>query len=168
MTTVQCRSSVDHMYLSSVSWSIIIPNRIHFGTFIKTTCGGVRGFLILSSLLKEFAHPAQCYLKSPSSILPYPPFWEQQSVTSFWGDAYTIRKWTRNLHTKIRKCVPTKINRETNAAFPHVLFEICWDRLIFCVHTLYASLPWFCIQLDFYVLYAEICVNVTAVREAIQ
>ena len=27
---------------------------------------------------------------------------------SFWGDAYTVRKWTRNLRTKIRKCVPIK------------------------------------------------------------
>ena len=31
--------------------------------------------------------------------------------------AYTVRKWTRNLRTKIRKCVPTKRNRETNDAF---------------------------------------------------
>ena len=37
--------------------------------------------------------------------------------TSFWGDAYTIRKWTGNLSAKIRKCVPTKGNREMNATF---------------------------------------------------
>ena len=27
---------------------------------------------------------------------------------SFWGDTYTVRKWTRNLRTKYWKCVPTK------------------------------------------------------------
>ena len=27
---------------------------------------------------------------------------------SFWEDAYTVRKWTRHLRTKIQKCVPTK------------------------------------------------------------
>ena len=31
--------------------------------------------------------------------------------------ANTVRKWTRNLHTKSRICVPTKRNRETNDAF---------------------------------------------------
>ena len=36
---------------------------------------------------------------------------------SFWGGAYMVRKWTRNLRTKIRKCVPTKRNGETNDAF---------------------------------------------------
>ena len=101
---------------------------------------------------------------------------------SFWGDAYTVRKWTINLRTKIRKCVPTKRNRETNAAFRstfstkfiktiqrnkmvfandarfpftysrmfrdrlrHVLFET-ESRLL---RRLYASLPWFCVQLEF-------------------
>ena len=33
-----------------------------------------------------------------------------------WGDAYAVRKWTRNLRTTIRKCVQTKRNRETNEA----------------------------------------------------
>ena len=39
--------------------------------------------------------------------------------TSFGGDVYTIRKWTRNLRTKIRKCVRQwkENNRATNAAF---------------------------------------------------
>ena len=36
---------------------------------------------------------------------------------SFWGDAYTIRKWTRNLRKKFQICIPTERNRETNAAF---------------------------------------------------
>ena len=35
---------------------------------------------------------------------------------SFWGDAYTVRKWSRNLRTKIQKCVPTKRNGEMNAS----------------------------------------------------
>ena len=42
---------------------------------------------------------------------------------SFWGDAYTARKWTTNLRTKIQKCVPTKRNRETNDAFQKVPFH---------------------------------------------
>ena len=42
---------------------------------------------------------------------------------SFWGDAYTVRKWTRNLRTKLRKCVPTKRNRETNDAFQKHFFH---------------------------------------------
>ena len=43
------------------------------------------------------------------------------SRTSFWGG---------NLLTKIWKCVPTtQRNRETDAAFLHVLFEICWDQV---------------------------------------
>ena len=36
---------------------------------------------------------------------------------SFWGGAYNVHKWTRNLRTKIQKCAPTKRNRETKAAF---------------------------------------------------
>ena len=40
---------------------------------------------------------------------------------NFWGDAYTVRKWTRNLRTKNRKCVPTKRN-ETNDAFQKDLY----------------------------------------------
>ena len=37
--------------------------------------------------------------------------------TSFWGDAYTVCKWTRNLRTKIQKYVPRKRSRKTNDAF---------------------------------------------------
>ena len=45
---------------------------------------------------------------------------------SFWGDAYTVRKWTRNLRMyKIRKCVPTRRNRETNDAFQkHFYYQV--------------------------------------------
>ena len=104
---------------------------------------------------------------------------------SFWGDAYTVRKWTINLRTKTGKCVPTKRNRETNAAFRSTFStkfikpfsEIKWSSrtmraflshtrvcsVIVCVtfclrrvetesgllRRLYASLPWFCVQLDF-------------------
>ena len=39
---------------------------------------------------------------------------------SFWGDAYTVRKWTRNLRTNIRKCVQR--NSETNDAFQKHLY----------------------------------------------
>ena len=41
---------------------------------------------------------------------------EYSGCASFWGDAYTVRKWMRNLCTKIRKCIPTKRKRETNDA----------------------------------------------------
>ena len=34
-----------------------------------------------------------------------------------------MRKWTRNLRTKIRKCVPTKRNRERNDAFQKYLYH---------------------------------------------
>ena len=34
---------------------------------------------------------------------------------SFWGDAYTVRKWTRNLRTRFGNAYQR--NRETNAAF---------------------------------------------------
>ena len=30
------------------------------------------------------------------------------SHASFWGDAYIVRKWMRNLRTNIWKCIPTK------------------------------------------------------------
>ena len=85
-----------------------------------------------------------------------------QRRASFWGDAYTVRKWTRNLRTKIRKCVPTKRNRETNAAL-HVLFETCWDRVAFyfaytvCIISVVLRTARFLC-----VLYAYICVNATA------
>ena len=118
-------------------------------------------------------------------------------VCGFWGDAYTVRKWTRNLGTKIRKSY--RRNRETNGAFQKHLYHhqriqrntemlfandlrfpitilaclpwlfascVVWDvetgsRFL---RTLCASLPWFCVQLDFYAyFFAEICVNATAV-----
>ena len=41
---------------------------------------------------------------------------------SFWG-ACVHRKWKRNLRTKIRKCVTTKRNRETNDAFQKHLYH---------------------------------------------
>ena len=95
---------------------------------------------------------------------------------SFWGDAYIVRKWTGNLRTRIRKCVPTKRSRETNASFQ--FSKICSSQtmraylsytgvcsvivcVMFCLRrvetedrfflrTLYASLPWICVQRDFY------------------
>ena len=36
----------------------------------------------------------------------------------------------------------------------HVLFETCWDRVLF-LSTLYASLPWFCVQWYFYAYYTQ-------------
>ena len=55
---------------------------------------------------------------------------------SFWGDAYTVRKWTRNLRTKILKCVavPTKRNRVLTHLttefdrLSRVQFEMCWNQ----------------------------------------
>ena len=100
---------------------------------------------------------------------------------NFWGDAYTVRKWTRNLRTKNRKCVPTKRN-ETNDAFQKDLYyrvhQTIQRKKMFAndarfplqysrsfrnrLHRVYfktvesrffrkryASLPWFCVQLDF-------------------
>ena len=58
-----------------------------------------------------------------------------------------------NLRTKIRKCVPTKRNRETNAAF-RVLFETCWDRVALFLRTDRFK-PWFCVHLDFYAYYTQ-------------
>ena len=70
---------------------------------------------------------------------------------SFWGGTYTACKWIRNLRTKIRKYIPMKRSKETNAAF-YVLFETCWDRITFFFA--YAILlPWFCIHLNFYAYY---------------
>ena len=62
---------------------------------------------------------------------------------SFWGDPYTLRKWTRNLYTKIRKCVPTKRNREKNDAFQKHLHRrvhhtIQRNKMLFAN----ACLPW--------------------------
>ena len=101
--------------------------------------------------------------------------------SSFWGGAYTLHKWTRNLRTKIQKCVPTKRKRETNdalqkhlhhrgqrykmlfandARFPFTIVPSMIVCVLFCLRlvetesrvlrTPYTSLPWFCVQLDFY------------------
>ena len=40
-----------------------------------------------------------------------PPSWVSGRA-SFWGHAYTVRKWTRNLRTKIRKSIRTKITEK--------------------------------------------------------
>ena len=51
---------------------------------------------------------------------------------SFWGDAYTARKCARNLRSKIRKCVPTKRNREKNVAFrKHLFTEFRFMRTLY-------------------------------------
>ena len=95
---------------------------------------------------------------------------------SFWGDAYTVCKWTRNLRTEIRKCVPTKLRNEwgiskaplppSNDLAKH--WKVVRKRCVLPFHTilvrllrrvetesrflrtLHASLPWFCAQLEFY------------------
>ena len=100
-----------------------------------------------------------------------------------WGDVYTIHKWMRNLLKKIQKYVPTKRNRETNCALQkhryhqvhqmiqrntylsafHDLTPYCMctcslrpvESKCHFLHMLYASLPWFCIQVDFYAWYAQ-------------
>ena len=90
---------------------------------------------------------------------------------SFWGDAYTVRTWTRNLRTKFRKCVPTKMENwmarfkstfTTITRFSEILkccsqtMRAFRDRLPMCslrrvetefcfLRTLYASFPWFCV-----------------------
>ena len=98
---------------------------------------------------------------------------------SFWGDAYTVRKWTRNLRKKNRKCVPTKriekrmpecrISKEpfrfreikcsqtmhASMCSRHVLFGTTESRFFFFLRTLYTSLPWFCVQLDFYAYHTQ-------------
>ena len=40
---------------------------------------------------------------------------------NFRGDAYTVRRWTRNLRTKIRECVSTERIEKRNATFPRLL-----------------------------------------------
>ena len=65
--------------------------------------------------------------------------------TRFWGRAYTARKWRRNVRSKIRKWVPTKRKRETNDTFQKHLSTKSRS-----LRALYASLPWFCVQLGFY------------------
>ena len=95
----------------------------------------------------------------------------------FWRDAFTIHKWTRNLHIKIWK-LPAKRNRETSDTFlkyftiGFIKWFTQWNEMFFAntclpwsftscfvwdvlrpshfLRTLYASLPWFCVQLDFY------------------
>ena len=42
---------------------------------------------------------------------------EHSCRASFWGDAYTVRKWTKHLRTKIRKFVSTKRNWNTNDGY---------------------------------------------------
>ena len=57
---------------------------------------------------------------------------------SFRGDAFAVRKWRGNLHTKIRKCVPTKRSRETNAAFQkhryHCVHQTIQRNKMFCAN----------------------------------
>ena len=48
---------------------------------------------------------------------------QQHSCHAGVRDAYTALKWTRHLRTKIRKWVPTKRNREKNAAFQKHLYH---------------------------------------------
>ena len=95
---------------------------------------------------------------------------------SFGGDVYNVRKWRRNLRTKMRKCLQTKISRETNNALRKYLYHRARKtmqrnkmflarfrfRILACLVCLrrvetapfllapYASLPWFCVQLDLY------------------
>ena len=54
--------------------------------------------------------------------------------------------------------------KEIEKRMPHFVFV--WDllrpsRVFFCVRCTH-RFPWFCVHLDFYVLYAEICVNTTS------
>ena len=102
--------------------------------------------------------------------------WQCSGRASFWGDAYTVRKWTRNLRTKIRKCVPTKYRNEwriskppspSNEALPSVIVRLmCSLRrvetvpLFACaarIATKNLRTTWFLC-----VIYAELCVNVVA------
>ena len=119
---------------------------------------------------------------SPSAIHPTPTPWVR-GRTSFRGDAYNVRKWTRNLRTKIRKCVPKELRNEwriSKALYHQVHQTIQRNKMFFAndalsfhntrvpsvivvpmcslrrvqtesrLRTLYASLPWFCVQLDFF------------------
>ena len=64
--------------------------------------------------------------------------------SSFWGDAYTVRKWMRNLCTKIRKCVPTKQMTHFKSTFTTKfikrLSEIKWSS-----QTMHAFLSYSCV-----------------------
>ena len=57
------------------------------------------------------------YRWEPDSNPRRPPLGDALPIisgrASFWGDACIVRKWTRNLRTKIRKCVPTKWRNES-------------------------------------------------------
>ena len=58
---------------------------------------------------------------------------------SFWGDAYTVRKWTRNLRKKNRKCVPTK-RIEKRMPECRISKEPFRFREIKCSQTMHASM----------------------------
>ena len=68
---------------------------------------------------------------------------------SFWGDVYTVRRWTRNLRTQILKCVPTKWRK--NGAFQKHLYhhqtiqrntEMLFANDAHFLFTIIVSLPW--------------------------
>ena len=60
--------------------------------------------------------------------------------TSLWRDAYTVRKWTKNLRTKIRNAYGG--NRETNGAFQmHIYHLKRFSKLVqLCSQTMHAFL----------------------------
>ena len=88
-----------------------------------------------------------------------------------------IEKWKTHFKN-IFQIQRNKMFFANDARFPFTYSHICSVIVcvMFClrrvetesrfVHSLYASLPWCCVQLDFYsaVRYAKICVNATAVR----
>ena len=90
----------------------------------------------------------------PFHILHYASFWQYppwyfpcrtSGRVSFWGDAYTTRKWTRNLrYTKIPECVPTKFQKtplppsNDSAKYWNVVCKGC--ALSF--HAVLVCLPW--------------------------
>ena len=112
----------------------------------------------------------------------WPNKWDQRSIincqwtqysgrTSFWKmrtpyaggreicvqDSEMCTKRNRETYTAFhrkRHTLPFTYSRMFRDRLRHILFETCWDRVSF-LSTLYALLPRFCVQLDFYVYHTQ-------------
>ena len=146
----------------------------------------VRVFVLAPSLITPSAVPAQC--------APLIAIFNKRSRQLSRRDALTVRisTWTRNLRTRIRKCVPTKRNRGTNAAFQKHIYHrvhqtISRNKILFAndarfLLTMLACLQWSFASTHFEtsrllrtlyaprplfcvrLVYGEICVNATPVQ----
>ena len=124
--------------------------------------------------------PSKCGGPTCTLCCSFPFTTVSQRVTSFWEDSYTVPKWTRNLqmHTneiekqmahfnctspiikwfsEILKCFLQMMRASFTilTCLPWSFASCVVETEFRFLRTLYASLPWFCVQLDFYAYYTQ-------------